>query len=145
MNKMFIFIWIEPDTALMLSYVIRYKFSILLAILIILLSLLPSNSVPGSSLFAIPYMDKVAHFSLYSLLSLVVVVESRCRKNCFFFHMELVLIVFGMSGLIEILQATIVPSRSAEWLDLLANFIGLTAGYVAYRLMYKWNLFRIRS
>jgi VanZ family protein len=40
-----------------------------------------------------------------------------------------------MSALIEVLQATVVETRSAEWLDLLANAAGLLSGYLAFRML----------
>ena len=39
-----------------------------------------------------------------------------------------------MSAALEVLQATVVATRSAEWMDLLANFTGLAGGYIAYRI-----------
>ena len=119
----------------MLSYVFRYKFTILLAFLIILLSLVPSSSIPSSRIFNIPYLDKFVHFSMYASIGFVALMESRCIKNCQAFHLILVFVIFVMSAIIEVLQATVVATRAAEWYDLFANFSGLVAGYVAYRIL----------
>ena len=118
----------------MLSYAFRYKFTILLAFLIVLLSLVPSSSIPSSRIFNIPYLDKLVHFSMYASIGFVALMESRCVKNCHLFHLILVLLIFVMSAIIEVLQATVVATRAAEWYDLFANFSGLLAGYVAYRI-----------
>ncbi len=126
----------------MLSYVIRYKFSILIAISIALVSLIPSNNFPDSSLFSIPYMDKIVHFSMYALFGFVAMLESRCHKNCLGIHLVQILVIFILSALIEVLQATMVATRAAEWLDLLANFFGLAAGYLAYRIAIYLGLFK---
>lgn len=119
----------------MLSYLFRYKFTILLAFLIVLLSLVPSSSIPSSRLFNIPYLDKLVHFSMYVSIGFVALMESRCHKNCHLFHLILVLVIFVMSAIIEVLQATVVATRAAEWFDLFANFSGLVASYVAYRIL----------
>ena len=66
----------------MLSYVIRYKFSILLAIIIALLSLIPSSSMPDSSLFSIASLDKIVHFFMYSFFGFVALLENRCNLSC---------------------------------------------------------------
>ena len=121
----------------MLSYAIRYKFSILLAIIIALLSLVPSSSMPDSSLFSIGSLDKIVHFSMYAFFGFVALLESRCNQNCRLFHFMLVMIIFTMSAILELLQATVVETRSAEWMDLLANFTGLLGGYFAYRIFRK--------
>jgi len=126
----------------MLSYVFRYKFTILLAFLIVLLSLVPSSSMPSSRIFNIPYLDKLVHFSMYASIGFVALMESRCSKNCLVFHMILVLVIFVMSAIIEVLQATVIATRAAEWFDLLANISGLVAGYVAYRILRGFWIFK---
>ncbi len=126
----------------MLSYMFRYKFSILLAIVIAMLSLIPSSSMPDSSLFSIKFLDKFVHFSMYSVFGFVALLESRCRDECLRFHVFLILIIFIMSAIIEVLQATVVATRSAEWFDLLANFTGLLAGYMAFRVFRSLGIFK---
>ena len=119
----------------MLNYLIQYKFSILLAGFIALLSLVPSSSMPDSSLFSIGPLDKMVHFGMYSSFGFVALLEKRCHQNCRLSHLLLLFAIFIMSALIEILQATVIASRSAEWKDLLANFAGLVAAYIAYRII----------
>jgi VanZ family protein len=118
----------------MLKYFFQYKFSILLAVIIALISLLPSSSIPQSSLFSISYLDKIVHFCMYGSFSLVALLESRCSRHCLWFHFILLTAIFVLSTLIEILQATVVATRGAEWLDLAANLSGLFAGYVVFRI-----------
>jgi len=118
----------------MLNFLIRYKFSIILAMVIVLLSLIPGSSMPESSLFSIPSLDKIAHLCLYALFSFVALLESHCQPYCLRFHIILLLLIFLLSAMIEVLQATVVATRSAEWLDLLANFSGLVTGYAAFRV-----------
>jgi len=119
----------------MLNYFFQYKFSILVAGFIVLLSLIPNDRMPESSLFDIGYLDKIVHFGMYSFLGFVTLLENRCHDQCRRQHLILLLSVFSLSAVIEILQATVVSSRSAEWKDLLANLSGLLAGYAAYRII----------
>ncbi|MDF1575507.1 MAG: VanZ family protein [Bacteroidales bacterium] len=120
----------------------QYKFSILLAILIAMMSLIPGSSLPYSPLFSIPYLDKLIHFSMYSPLGFIALMENRCKSHCFGNHLFIVMGIFLLSALIEILQATLIASRGGEWTDLLANLGGLIAGYLAYRLWGKFRWFR---
>ena len=108
----------------MLRYVFQYKFSILLAILIALMSLIPGNSLPGSSLFSIPHFDKIAHLGMYGAFGFVALMENRCKTLCFGYHLFIVVSVFLLSALIEILQATVVSAREAEWTDLEDCLVG---------------------
>lgn len=126
----------------MLRYVIQYKFSILLAIVIAMLSLVPGSRMPSSSLFSIPFLDKIVHFSMYASLGFVALMESRRIRQHSGYHLFIVVFLFLLSGVIEILQATIVATRAAEWTDLLANLMGLFAGYLAFRLIGGFRLFR---
>jgi VanZ family protein len=118
----------------MLNYIFQYKFTILLTLVIALLSLLPDSSMPESSLFSIPYFDKLVHFSMYTTIGFVALLESRCNGHCRMFHFLLLLGILMLSALIEVFQATLVATRSAEWLDLAANAFGLVSGYIVYRL-----------
>ena len=125
----------------MLSYVFRYKFTILLAVLIVLISLVPSSSMPSSRLFNIPHLDNMVHIAMYGAIGFVALMECQCRQKCLLRHAVLVLILFTMSAIIEILQATVIASRAAEWYDLLANFLGLTGGYLVFRILRNLRLF----
>jgi VanZ family protein len=118
----------------MLKYLFQYKYSILLAGIIAVLSLLPSSRLPDSSMFSIGSIDKIVHFSMYSFFGFVGLLETRCHHRCRGLHLLLLTSIFVLSALLEVLQATLVPSRSAEWFDLVANLSGLTAGYMAYRI-----------
>jgi VanZ family protein len=119
----------------MLKYLIQYKFSILLAGFIALLSLLPGDSFPDSSLFSLSYLDKMVHAAMYASIALVALLENRQPPGRHTTHLLLLVTLFFMSAVIEILQAVAIATRAAEWLDLLANLLGLFAGYIAFRVL----------
>lgn len=119
----------------MLNYLFRYKFSILVACFIVLLSLIPSSRIPDTSLFSISFLDKIVHLGMYGFFSFVALLEMRCTDRCHKQHLLLLLAIFCLSLVIEVLQETVVASRSSEWLDLLANFFGLMGGYIFYRIL----------
>jgi len=74
---------------------------------------------------------------MYALLGFMVFVESRNRYTVFGSKLLLILILFLLGALIEVLQATLVPARAAEWLDLAANLCGLVAGAICYQFL-RW-------
>ena len=78
----------------MLKYLIRYKFSILLAAFISLLSLIPSSSLPSSSLFSISFLDKIVHMCMYGAIGLVALLETRCQDLCLKKHGLLLFLLF---------------------------------------------------
>ena len=126
----------------MLRYVFQYKFSILVAFVIALLSLAPASSFPVSSVYDIPYIDKIVHILMYGTFGFVALMESRCTRHCIVYHLLILLTIWLASALIEILQATIVETRGAEWTDLLANFLGILAAYLAFRIIGGFRIFR---
>ena len=126
----------------MLRYMLQYKFSILLALMIGLLSLAPASSFPVSSVYNIPYIDKIVHVIMYGSLGFVALMESRCKRPCYGFHLFILLGAWVASLLIEVLQATVVETRGAEWADLLANCLGLFFAYLAFRLLGGFLIFR---
>ena len=126
----------------MLSYVFQYKFTILLLVVIALLSLVPGENIPGSFLFSIPHFDKIIHISMYAALGFIALAESRRNQSRLGMQVLLLFSIFALSAIIEILQATVVAARSAEWFDLLANFLGLIGGYIAHRLIGGWRIFK---
>ena len=115
----------QPD---MLRYIFQYKFSILLAAVIALLSLAPGDNFPYTPIYDIPYIDKIVHIVMYAPLGFVALMESRCKTKCHPLHFFILVGILVASALIEVLQATVISSRGAEWFDVLANLAGLTAG-----------------
>ena len=126
----------------MLRYIFQYKFSILIAIVIALFSLVPANNFPFTSVYRIPYIDKIVHILMYAPLGFVALLESRCKPKCHQLYVFILLGILLASVLIEVLQATVISSRGAEWYDLLANFTGLAAGYLAFLLIGDCKIFR---
>lgn len=122
----------------MLKYLIQYKFSILLAALIVLLSLIPSSSMPQTRLYSLPFLDKIVHICMYGSLGFVALLERRCQERCFMKEFLLLFMLFTLSTLMEILQATVVASRGAEWFDLAANMIGLGGAWLAYSFLRRF-------
>jgi VanZ family protein len=72
---------------------------------------------------------------MYGAFGFTALLELRCKTVCGRYHALLLFTIFLLSALIELLQATVVETRSAEWLDLLANGAGLVSGYVAFRIL----------
>ncbi len=98
---------------------------------------------PHTPLDGVPLMDKWTHFAMYGGTCSVMWVEVLRAKGAFPGMRRMLTFVWLcpvlMSGLIELLQAYCTGGRrSGEWLDFLANGIGVTAGfmlgYAAYRL-----------
>jgi VanZ family protein len=114
--------------------------SLIWAILILVLCAIPGNSLPKSSLFNIPNLDKIIHAGLYFPLAFLLGAEfDLSKKNILqiagpFLTM---LTVAAYGGLIEILQEALFINRSADIFDFLSDIIGGLAGLTIYYLFFR--------
>ena len=109
-------------------YLIRnYPFTLLCLTLIWLLSLLP---IPETPLSAVNLIDKWTHLAMYGGTSTVMWWEHlRCHQGQPALRKLLCYAVVGMTllgGLIEIVQPWV--GRSGEWLDFVADTLGVVLG-----------------
>lgn len=80
--------------------------------------------IPAPPVFIDTGWDKANHMLAFASMAFTAFLSCRSSKT-----MRIVLmgLLFGYGGLIEILQMS-VPSRTAEWGDLLADTVGIAAG-----------------
>lgn len=98
-------------------------------IFILVMSLLPGRDIPDALL---KMNDKVIHFSIYFIFASLLVLGQRRFKSRMTLSREWVTrmlfsILFG--GAIELIQGSIDTHRSPEWGDMLANTLGVIAGF----------------
>jgi glycopeptide antibiotics resistance protein len=97
------------------------------------LSLVPGGNFPVIPLFNIPGFDKLVHFVFYFFLC-VLLIKPLSKTTKFPYGLAAVFSV-AFSGIIEILQAVLTVSRKGDITDLLANFMGVIAGLIVFRLI----------
>ena len=116
---------------MLLLYLRRYPITILVALCIVLLSLLP---IPDMKLAeSVPLIDKWTHMVMYGVLTLVIWLDYR-RSHQQYNALRLLTFAFlapiAMGGILELMQAYLTTCRSGEWLDFVANTIGVCIGSV---------------
>lgn len=104
---------------------------VLWTILMLALTLLPTNSIPDSKFFS---YDKIGHFGMFGgwtfFLGLYMIVYKQ-KAHISLILLMLVGILFG--AFIEVMQHTLPSSRTASWDDLIANSLGcLTASLLLH-------------
>jgi VanZ family protein len=114
----------------------KNKFSILISLVILYLSLANAKVFESAGFFDIPYLDKFVHFGLYFLFMAVIILE---HKNSFADTRQLIVVAlvpvfFG--GLMELFQAGFTNTRKADILDIMFNSAG-TATAVCIWLFYE--------
>jgi VanZ family protein len=110
-----------------IEMLLKNKFSILLALFILFLSLSNAHTFDKVSLKVLPNLDKVVHFLMYFALMSVIVFENwRTIKNRR--HLLLLsLIPFCYGILMEILQTVLTSTRSGDYRDAIFNTLGIVA------------------
>jgi VanZ family protein len=106
----------------------RWRFAFLLCLAVVLvLALLPPRVLIPSTLW-----DKANHFLAFVTLAVLGLRSYPARARPVLWA----LLAYG--ALIEVLQA-LTGYRSAEWLDLLADGVGLTAGWQLMSWLRRWR------
>ena len=104
---------------------------------ILLLTLLPGNSLPSLSVWDAFRIDKAAHFGVFAIDSLLVTVallKVNTKQSL------AILLAFGFTaalGLAIEFGQMLVPNRSFEYADFLADSIGGALGILLFFLIYK--------
>lgn len=112
----------------MLRFIRKYPLSILVILTIVFLSLF---NPPKVKIETISYIDKIAHVCMYGGLELIIWLEY-LRHHAGLEKVKIILlgiiapIIFG--GIMEIAQAKLTVTRSGDWLDLVADTLGVLAG-----------------
>ena len=121
---------------MLLKYLRRYPLALVVAVAIVLLSVLPIPEI--KEMERIPLIDKWTHMVMYGALTLTIWIDYR-RSHRWLDRRRLVLFAFlapiAMGGVLELVQAYLTSCRSGEWLDFVANTIGVCLGFVAGLLL----------
>ncbi|HVN58458.1 MAG TPA: VanZ family protein [Bacteroidales bacterium] len=119
-------------------------FSLIIALIIIILSFLSGNTFSHLRLPRIPNLDKLVHATMYFALTLALVYENRnvlfSVKSCF--YLALIPLVFG--GTIEIMQSMFTTSRTGEFLDFFANAAGITCAVLLWLVIRSFRVGKIK-
>lgn len=119
---------------------IKYFFPISWFVIIVILSLSPSDKIPDFHFF--PHDDKVIHFCMYTVFSILLIPALTFKKK-YFRSYVLSLAISSITGFtMESCQYLFVIGRTADYLDLAANIFGLITGITIYQLLVrnkKWE------
>lgn len=119
----------------------RYNlFNILWALCLLLLTLMPGKNMPNLDLWWLIAFDKAAHFFFFSVLMMLTIIGFRKQYRYITLrnHAErgALIACVGFGASIEVIQSMI-PGRSVEYEDIIANILGCLLGYGIYYLIYK--------
>jgi len=120
----------------MIKMVKKNILSIITALVILYLSLAPSDTFDKVSVFNFPNVDKVVHLCMYFGLTIVLLYENRStvKSNRSLFFLAIIPFAYGV--LIEFLQSWLTLTRHGEFFDAVFDLFGVLIA------LFIWRLFR---
>ncbi|MFZ0282929.1 MAG: VanZ family protein [Bacteroidales bacterium] len=119
------------------------KYSIIISLIILYLSLANAKTFEHAGLFDIPYLDKMVHFGLYFSFMAVIIIEHRTYFDSTRKLILVALIPFFFGSVIELLQSGVTTTRKADVLDIMFNSAGIAVSLLLWLLFnpyYKQKL-----
>lgn len=114
-----------------MKIILNYYRSLIIALIVLILTMMPGNSLRPLIVFPFSFVDKLAHFFVFMVLSIFLFADIK-KDNKNISNTKALLLVFLISLfygiIIEILQSVLTINRSAELLDILANMLGVLTG-----------------
>ena len=116
--------------------IIKYKYSLVLSLVILYLSLKNASDFNSVQFFQIPYFDKFVHFCMYFALMSVIIFETVTSSVSRSLYL-IALYPFLYGVLMEVLQGTVTTSRSSSIYDALFNTVGIIASLLVWLTIRK--------
>ena len=97
------------------------------------------REVPVPLMAEVPLADKWGHMSAYFVFALILADDCyRARLSAYAIYLWAILLPIAYGGLIELIQPHF-PPRQGEWLDWVADCIGVAIGVVLFLLYHLWD------
>ncbi len=103
----------------------KYKYSLVLSLIILILSLKSADDLNKVQFLNIPHFDKFAHFCMYFALMSVLIYETWRHSLKVPNVMMLAVIPFIYGILIEVMQSTLTTTRNGSIYDAVFNTLGI--------------------
>ena len=129
----------------MITFIRNYAFSLFIIVVILYLSFFtpPQTDVP-----TFEHMDKLVHLCMYGGLTTILWIQYFwCHKGVKWSHLIIGGIVcpIVMSGLIEIGQSNLTATRSGEWMDFVANTLGVILAVLVSYFLLRPRIYRFKQ
>ncbi len=126
-----------------MNKILKFWKSILWAIIIAFLLLMPGDKLPKDNLLNIPYFDKVVHFILFLLLEVLLLIDLKASGRYYNNQiLKFTALVIGYALLSEWLQYLLTVSRHGDWYDFIADIAGIAVGWTVFL---TYSNFTVRS
>ena len=114
-------------------------------IIIVYLSTMPTSSLTDYSLIHMLAIDKIAHVVIYAIYSFLILYSvSRGRPSSISANQWIFAWLWSVTIgiLMEIIQSRFFPERHFDFLDIIANIIGSTAGLSIFKFFKQSSIWK---
>jgi hypothetical protein len=115
---------------------------LLWGIIIFALISMPASAIPEQRFFNIPHFDKLVHATIFFVFSFLICVGFYYKnkinhKNHVLLSQFFVVLIVGLiyGGITEMVQEYFLFDRDGDWLDFVANAIGVIAGILGFIIL----------
>ena len=113
-------------------------FSLIIALVILILSFTSSGTFNRLHIPHIPNLDKIVHVCMYFSLMLALVIENRSILSDVKSYIILASIPVLFGGIIEIMQSMFTTSRTGDIMDFCFNVAGIILSVVVWLLLKRF-------
>jgi VanZ family protein len=113
----------------------KNKFSVIIALIILYLSLANSHTFDEVSFLDFPFTDKLVHFAMYFGFMSVIILENRKTLVNVRKLLLVALIPLSYGILMEIFQALFTSTRTASIYDVMSNLSGIIVSVLLWQLV----------
>jgi len=120
-----------------MTFIKSYYKSLLWAIVIIVLLLIPGNKFPHNKLINIPHLDKIVHCILFMVLAYIMIFDTWfLKKKLEIRHITIIFIIsIAFAGSTEIYQYYLIEFRTGSIFDFMADVLGILIASIIFRYM----------
>jgi len=116
----------------------KYKFSILIFLVIVTVSLINTQSIPIDEELLFKHFDKVVHLLMYFTLTFTFILENFISNkfNIYKMHLFAIITLSSIVGIgMELAQSFFTTYRSGDFFDEMANLSGVVLAVLVFLLL----------
>ena len=87
----------------------------------------------------VSYFDKILHFLAYFVLTFSWLLTFKFKSKQLKISLLVLMFVFIYGIIIEVIQGVLITYRQLDYLDVLANAIGILIAYIVFVIFFKRN------
>ncbi len=117
---------------------LKFWKSIIWALLIAFLMIMPGDKIPQTKLFDFEHFDKIVHFALFLFFIILLLFEGKSFAT-FSNYRNIILITIALvyALVTELIQYILIIARNADWYDFIADATGITIGWIIFLVFGK--------